>query len=361
MTGVSEPKIGIEEFLSVARRFGFSPEALERIAQAVSNDDFLGDGPNLARYFSAFPTPPAGEQYEALVRETFDMPYALWGQFRHRGAALRVRRGGRRPGHGSDRPGLGFLATSMAVALAGGIPVFSDVDESLQMDPAKIEALISPRTVALAPTHYMSNVCDMDPIMAIARRHNLKVVEDCAQGPGARYHGRYVGTIGDVGCFSISAYKIIGGGESGLVVTRDERTFERICQCAEAGGLWRPDRFAPPRYEGELFVGTNYRLSELEAAVNLVQFGKLGQLLRQVSAVSVPACCASSIAFARSPRRRSTIRRAISAICCASSRTPVNGQRPSPKRCRPKALPPGIAARSMRRTGIWRAICFPST
>ena len=183
-------------------------------------------------------------------------------------------------------PALGFLATGMAVVLAGGVPVFCDVDASLQMDPTKIEALISPRTVALAPTHYMSNVCDMEPIMAVARRHHLQVVEDCAQGPGAQYRGQYVGTIGDVGCFSISAYKIIGGGESGLVVTRDERTFDRICQCAEGGGLWRPDRFAAPRYDGELFVGANYRMSELEAAVDLVQFGKLADYCARYRHVS---------------------------------------------------------------------------
>lgn len=286
LTGVTEPKIGMEEFLSVARRFGFTPEALERIAQVVSNDDFLGGGPNLARYYTAFPTPPVSEQYEALVRATFDVPYALGvssGTAALHSAFVGVGVG---PGTEVIVPALGFLATSMAVALAGGVPVFCDVDASLQLDPTKIGALISPRTVALAPTHYMSNVCDMDPVMAIARRHNLKVIEDCAQGPGAQYRGRYVGTIGDVGCYSISAYKIIGGGESGLVVTRDERTFDRIRQCAEAGGLWRPDRCAPPRYDGELFVGTNYRMSELEAAVDLVQFGKLGQYCARYRYVS---------------------------------------------------------------------------
>jgi dTDP-4-amino-4,6-dideoxygalactose transaminase len=115
----------------------------------------------------------------------------------------------------------------------------------------------------------------MDPILAVARRHKLKVVEDCAQGPGATYKGRYVGTLGDIGCFSISAYKIIGGGESGLIVTRDERLYDRCRQICEGGGLWRPSRCAVPRYEGELFPGTNYRISELESAINLVQLGKM--------------------------------------------------------------------------------------
>jgi 8-amino-3,8-dideoxy-alpha-D-manno-octulosonate transaminase len=121
----------------------------------------------------------------------------------------------------------------------------------------------------------------MDPILALARRRGLKVIEDCAQAPGAKYRGRYVGTLGDVGCFSISAYKIIGGGEGGLVLTGDERLYERACQLAECGGLWRKDRFAPPRYEGELFAGTNYRMSELEAAVDVVQLGKLDEVVRR--------------------------------------------------------------------------------
>ena len=87
------------------------------------------------------------------------------------------------------------------------------------MDPRKIEALITTRTVALAPTHVMGSVCDMGAIMKVARKHKLKVVEDCAQSCGGRFKGRHVGTIGDLGCFSISAYKIVGGGEGGLVLT----------------------------------------------------------------------------------------------------------------------------------------------
>ncbi len=151
----------------------------------------------------------------------------------------------------------------------------------------KIEELITPRTVAIAPTHVMGTVCDLGPILAIAEKYNLKIIEDCAQSPGGKYRGRYVGTLGDIGCFSISAYKIIGGGEGGLVITNDERLWDRINQFAEAGGLWRPDRFAPPRYEGELFNGLNYRLSELEAAVDVVQLGKLDGIVARHHAVKM--------------------------------------------------------------------------
>jgi 8-amino-3,8-dideoxy-alpha-D-manno-octulosonate transaminase len=189
------------------------------------------------------------------------------------------------PGKEVVCPATGFLATSMAAALSGATPVFCDVDESLQLDPTKLEALITPRTVAVAPTHHWGTVADMGPIVEIARRRGIKVIEDCAQAPGASYRGKPVGSIGDVGCFSISCYKIIGGGEGGMAVTSDDRLFDRISQLVEAGGLWRPNRFAPDRYPGELFVGTNYRLSELESAVNVAQMRKLEGVVARHRAV----------------------------------------------------------------------------
>ena len=275
MTGKAEPKLGVEEFLSIAERFGFTPEALARIRSAVSDDDLIGGGPNLARYMCPFPLPPKGPQLEALAREKFGVKHAVGitsGTAAVHAAMVAVGAG---PGREVICPAIGFMATSAAVAVTGATPVFCDVDESFQMDPAKIEPLVNERTVAVIPTHQWGGVCDMEPILAAARKHGLRVVEDCAQSPGGRYRGRCVGTLGDVGCFSISAYKIIGGGEGGLVLTDDERLFDRVRQLAECGGLWRPDRFAPPRYEGELFAGTNYRMSELEAAVDLVQLEKL--------------------------------------------------------------------------------------
>jgi len=281
MQGEEQPKIGVEEFMSVAERFGFKPDALERIRSAVSDADLREGAANLARYYCPFPELVKGPEFEALARETFGVKYALAvssGTAALHCAFVAVGVG---PGTEVIVPAIGFMATSAAVVLAGGVPVFCDVDESLHLDPAKIEERITPRTVALAPTHHWGGVTDMEPLMAVAREHGLKVVEDCAQSPGARYGGRPVGSIGDMGCFSISAYKIIGGGEGGLITTSDERLCERACQVAECGGLWRPDRFAAPRYDGELFVGTNYRMSELEAAVDVVQLGKLNDVVRR--------------------------------------------------------------------------------
>lgn len=280
MTGKSEPKIGVDEFMSVAQRFGFNAEALDRIRTAVSNDDLLGNGagPHLGRYYGS-PAPIMGEQFEALAREKFKVKHAFpvsSGTGALHCAMVAVGAG---PGKEVICPAIGFLATAMAAALTGATPVFCDVDESLQIDPDKIEALITPQTVAVAPTHHWGFVCDMAPIMAIAGKYGIKVIEDCAQAPGAAYRGRYVGAIGDIGCFSISSYKIIGGGEGGMMVTSDDRLYERALQMGEGGGLWRPDRFAVERYPDELFPGTNYRLSELESAVDLVQLGKVDDVV----------------------------------------------------------------------------------
>ena len=268
--GKGRPKVGADEFMAIAERFGFSPATLEQLRQVVSDEE-LGGGPFLAGYG----TQTRRQELEALARETFGVEHALGVSSGTAALHSAFVAAGVGPGTEVICPAIGFYATAAAVVHARGIPVFCDVDASLGMDPSRIEALITPRTIALAPTHVMGSVCDMDAIMEIARKHGLKVIEDCAQSCGGKFKGRQVGTFGDLGCFSISVYKIVGGGEGGLVLTDDERLWERAHQLAECGGLWRPDRFAPPRYEGELFSGTNYRMSEIEAAVDLVQLGKM--------------------------------------------------------------------------------------
>ncbi len=281
--GRGEPKIGVEEFMAVARRFGLSAAALGKVRAAVEEED-MGTGPFLANYYSGL-RETCVQAYERVARETFGAKYAMGlssGTGALHAAFVAVGVG---PGAEVICPAVGFIATAAAVVAAHGVPVFCDVDESLSIDPSKIEALVTPRTVAIAPTCVMGSVPDMRAVMRVARKHRLKVVEDCAQSCGASYKGRLVGTFGDVGCFSISAYKIVGGGEGGLLVTNKKRLWERASQLVECGGLWRPVRFAPPRYEGELFSGTNYRMSELEAAVDAVQLKKMPATVKRFRAV----------------------------------------------------------------------------
>jgi dTDP-4-amino-4,6-dideoxygalactose transaminase len=286
LEGKPKPKIGVAEFLSIAERFGFSDAAMGRIRASISDDD-LGAGPFLARFGVPSPEKTKGAVLEQIARETFGVKYAIGVSSGTGALHCAFVAAGVGPGTEVICSAIGFYATAAMVVQSKGVPVFCDVDESLGMDPSKIESLITPRTVAIAPTHVMGSVCDLEPILAVARKYGLKVIEDCAQSPGGRYRGRYVGTWGDMGCFSISSFKIVGGGEGGLVLTNDERLWERAYQLAECGGLWRPTRFAPPRYEGELFSGTNYRLSELEAAVDVVQLEKMPQVVRRHHAVKM--------------------------------------------------------------------------
>ncbi len=281
--GKGQPKIGIEEFMSIAERFGFPKATLRKIQAAVEECD-AGSGPFLANYYSDLKETKV-KAYERTARELFGVRYVAGlssGTAALHSALVGVGVG---PGTEVICPAIGFFATAAAVVMAKGVPVFCDVDTSLHIDPRKIEPLITKRTVAIAPTCVMGGVPDMDRIMRIARKHKLKVVEDCAQSCASKYKGRYLGTIGDAGCFSISAYKIVGGGEGGLLLTNDKAVWERASQVAEAGGLWRPDRFAPQRYEGELFCGTNYRMSELEASVDVIQLRKSPAIARRFNAV----------------------------------------------------------------------------
>jgi len=283
--GRGRPKIGEEEFMAVVERFGLSKSALAKIREAVAGEDW-GAGPFLGNYYSGLKRTKV-EEYEQVARKVFGVKYAL-GLSSGTGALHSAFvAAGVGPGTEVICPGIGFVATPASVVLAKGVPVFCDVDESLCIDPAKIEALITPRTIAIAPTHVMGGVCDMRPIMKIARKHKLKVVEDAAQSTGATYRGKRVGSIGDAGCFSIAAYKIVGAGEGGLLITNNKRMWERANQVAECGGLWRPDRFGPPRYDGELFCGTNYRMTELEAAMDAVQLRRMPVTVRRFNRIKL--------------------------------------------------------------------------
>jgi len=273
IVGRGEAKIGKEEFIELASRFGISAPTLEKIRAALAKED-MGEGPFLANYYSGLKV-TCNDKMAKAAREVFGVKYAIpvsSGTGALHSAFIAVGVG---PGKEVICPAIGFIATASAVVMAKGVPVFCDVDESMHMDPAKIEELITPRTVAIAPTAVMGGVYDMGGIMKIARKHKLRVVEDVAQSAGGMFKGRYLGTIGDVGCFSISAYKTAGGGEGGLILTNSKRLWERCSVTVESGGLWRPERFAAPRYEGEIFSGLNYRLSELEAAVDAVQIRKI--------------------------------------------------------------------------------------
>lgn len=161
-----------------------------------------------------------------------------------------------------------FVATVAAIRYTGTRPVFVDVDpKTYTMDPAQIEAAITPRTKAIIPVHLYGQSADMDPIMAIARNHNLVVIEDACQAHGAEYKGRRVGSIGDMGCFSFYPGKNLGAyGEGGAVVTNNAE-YTRIIRMYRDWG-------AEKKYH-HVLKGYNYRMEGIQGAILRVKLRHL--------------------------------------------------------------------------------------
>jgi perosamine synthetase len=198
-----------------------------------------------------------------------------------------------------------FIATSLVILKEGAKPVYSDIDpRTFNIDPGKIEEKITPRTKAIFVVHYGGQMCDMDPIMEIARKHNLFVMEDCAHAHGAKYKGRQAGTIGDIGCFSFHSLKNMTTlGEGGMITTNDDKFSDKIQRMRvmsithwdpdqtawEFGGFkiaredvkdyWIPSHFDVIDDDGKW--GNNYRMNEAQAAVGRAQLRKLGMMVEK--------------------------------------------------------------------------------
>lgn len=230
--------------------------------RAVPGDDFLG-GPQVrhlesewAAYFGA----SNAVSFNSLTSGLF--------------AAVGAARIG--PGDEVIVTPFSMAASVTCVVAYGGIPVFADVDpKSYCLDPRSVEARITPRTRAIVVVHLFGYPADMDAIMAIATRHHLTVIEDCAQAPAGRFKGRYVGTIGHIGGFSLNRHKTIQAGEGGMMITEDPELAVRMQLIRNHGEV----------IVGEMDIddvantfGGNTRMTELEAAVSRQQLRKLDWL-----------------------------------------------------------------------------------
>ena len=173
-----------------------------------------------------------------------------------------------------------FIATASAIVRVGATPVFADVEpESQNISAETIEPMITERTRAVIAVHLSGQPCDMDPILALARRYDLKILEDCAQAHGARYRGRTVGSIGHIAAWSFCQDKIMTtGGEGGMVTTDDESLWNRVWSLKDHGKdhakMRRTDH--PPGFRWlHDSIGSNYRMTEMQAALGRVQLGKM--------------------------------------------------------------------------------------
>jgi 8-amino-3,8-dideoxy-alpha-D-manno-octulosonate transaminase len=173
-------------------------------------------------------------------------------------------------------PALTFIASVNAIVSAGAVPIFAEIDDTLGLDPADVAAKITARTAAIMPVHLDNGACDMDPIMAVARQTGVPVLEDTAQAMGMRYKGRALGTIGDIGAFSLQLDKNVTSGEGGLVVTDDEALYLRAACFQDQGGQFVTSSGAGrSRPYPEPFVGENLRMTEIAGAIAGVQLSKL--------------------------------------------------------------------------------------
>jgi dTDP-4-amino-4,6-dideoxygalactose transaminase len=177
---------------------------------------------------------------------------------------------GVRPGDEVIVPPYTFIATASTVIEVNCVPVFVDIHpDTYNLDPAAIEAAITERTKAIIPVHFAGLPCDMDAILDIARRHNLRVIEDAAHAHGAEYKGRKLGSIGDAGSFSFQSSKNLTSGEGGIVITNNDDLYRTMASLRNVGrlpeGQWY-DHFNP---------GCNYRITQLQAVLLSAQLARL--------------------------------------------------------------------------------------
>jgi len=183
---------------------------------------------------------------------------------------------GLKPGDEIIVPAYTFVASYSSAIFGGIIPVLSEIDESLTLDPDDIEHRITPRTKAIMPVHMLGNPCNMERIMATANKYNLLVLEDSCQAAGASYKGKKVGSIGNIGAFSLNIFKTINTGDGGLLVTNNEELY--------AAAFAVHDQGHKPMREGveigsRNLLGLNFRMNEITAAVGLAQLTKIDRIV----------------------------------------------------------------------------------
>jgi len=218
--------------------------------------------------------------YPGSWAERFEKAYAKWNDAKYAIACangtvtleLALKAGGVKIGDEVIVPAVTFIATASAVSEVGAIPVFADIDpETVQISPESIEALITKRTRAVIVVHYGGYPVDFDRILPVVRKHKLLLIEDCAHAHGTEWRGRKVGSIGDFGSFSFQESKSLTSGEGGIVLTDKKKFYEEASLIHNIGRV-----VGKPGY-GHFILSSNYRLSEIQAALLLSQLKRLPQ------------------------------------------------------------------------------------
>ena len=221
----------------------------------------------------------AVEAFEGAFAERMGVRYALAVSSGTAALVVGLKALGVGPGDEVLVPANTFLASPGAVLSCGAKPVYVDIDDTFNLDPADLERKLSPRTIALMPVHIEGAPCDMDAIMRFAEGYGLKVVEDVAQSCGASFRGRRLGSFGDVGVFSFQINKLITAGEGGLITTDSPQLYERAVRLHDQGNLRGADGALGIDASGGALLGQNYRMNELSGALLGAQLRKLDTLI----------------------------------------------------------------------------------
>jgi 8-amino-3,8-dideoxy-alpha-D-manno-octulosonate transaminase len=196
-------------------------------------------------------------------------------------AALRVALAALGVGPGDEviTQGFTFIATFEAIIECGAVPIPTEIDDTLNMDPVDFEKKITDKTKVVIPVHMLGAPARIQEILDIARKHGIKVLEDTAQALGAAVGGKKLGTWGDMGTFSFDFYKTVTTGEGGMIITNDRELYLRASEYADHGHDHNPE--VGRALEGRNFLGFNYRMNELQGAIGLAQLSKLDDMIQR--------------------------------------------------------------------------------
>ena len=250
-------------------------QAVMKVLDSGMLSDFIGSWGN--RFLG-------GAQVQALEKqwsEYFNVKYAIAVNSATSGLYAALGAVGIGPGDEVIVPASSMSASVIGVLVYNAIPVFADIEEELLcIDPESVRQRITSRTKAIMAVNLAGQPAALDELMAIAKKFNLKVIEDNAQAPGALYNGRYAGTVGDMGVFSLNCHKTIQSGEGGMMVTNDPELAQRVrlirnhAEAAISGMPTPPDDISN-------MIGWNYRMTEIEAAIAQEQLKKLDSLNKE--------------------------------------------------------------------------------
>lgn len=243
--------------------------------------DVIRNG-SMFRYYG-LKAPHHVDDFESMARSYYGVKHALAVNSGTGALTCALTALGVGPGSEVIIPAFLWVASVGSIVQVGAIPVLCEVDESFNLDPAALRKCLTKRTAVIVAIHMAGAPCDMDQIMAIAQERNIKVLEDCAQCNGGSYHGRKLGSIGHMAIFSLQLNKNITCGEGGLIVTNDDRLYERAFAAHDMGMVRRNGRLAQPE-DYALSWGQGRRMSELSGAIAGVQFKKLPMIVERMRA-----------------------------------------------------------------------------